>query len=97
LGGGSILLSYEPNQGFFLTSDFQSTGEKLNFVGEYLADKNIYTYYLTTNEGEFQGGMLRSSVRVEVRVGSPSIFFADTYTHIEGEEVHVQSYRFMKS
>ena len=41
-------------------------------------------------------GVLRSAVRVEVRVATPSLWFADAFTRIEGEEVQIQSYRFTK-
>ena len=42
------------------------------------------------------GGIIRSSVRVEIRSSGPSLFTAEAYTHIDGEEVLVQSYRFIK-
>ena len=73
--------------------------EVLNGVGEYLVDKNSYNFYLTTGEGEemVSGGILRSGVRVELRIASPVMFIADTYTLIDGKEVQVQSYRFTKS
>jgi hypothetical protein len=47
--------------------------------------------------GTFHGGVLRSSVRVEIRIASPSLWFADAFTHTDGKEVQIQSYRFVRS
>ena len=96
LGGGYMLLTYDPGQGFFVENHFSVTDETLKFVGEYLADKNAYNYYLIDNEGAMTGGILRSSVRLELRISTPSLWVAEAFTHIDGEEVLVQSYRFMK-
>ena len=96
---GYSLVTYDPGQGFFFENDFSNSEEVLHGVGEYLVDKNAYNFYLTTGEGEemISGGILRSGVRVEIRISSPAMFVADTYTLIDGKEVQVQSYRFTKS
>jgi len=98
-GGGYTLMTYEPGQGFFLENGFSFTNETLKFTGEYLADKNTYNYYLTNyTDGQMvTGEIMRSSVRLEIRVATPSLWFAEAYTHIDGKEVKVQSYRFIKS
>jgi hypothetical protein len=97
-GGGHTLLTYDPGQGFFLENYFTFTDEVLKGVGEYLTDKNAYNYYLVGDTGGemVSGGVLRSNVRIEIRISSPSMFVAETYTHIDGKEVQVQSYRFTK-
>jgi hypothetical protein len=95
--GGYSVLRYEPNQGFFLENSFDTSDEVLQFAGEYLADKNAYNYYLTNNTGaEMVSGILRSSVRVEIRVTGSSLVVAETYTHIDGAETKVQSYTFTR-
>jgi len=80
-------------------SSGKSSDETLYFVGEYLADKNTYDFFLTgTAEPEMiTPGMIRSMLRVEIRVSSPSMWVAEAYTHIDGKEVQVQSYHFTRS
>ena len=65
---------------------------------DYDATLSLDNYYLTTNTtGEMaSGGLLRSNMRVEVRVSGAAMWVAEAYTHIEGEEVLVQSYRFTR-
>lgn len=85
-GGGYTLLSYDPGQGFFLESSFSFSDEVIKGVGEYLVDKNAYNFYLTSNtSGEMVTGMLRSSVRIEIRVSGSAMWVADTYTHIDNK------------
>jgi hypothetical protein len=35
-------------------------------------------------------------VRIEIRILSPSMWVAETCTHIDGQEIQVQSYRFTR-
>ena len=95
---GTLLMTYDPGQGFFLENSYSYSDEELKFVGEYLADRNAYNYYLTNNtSGEMvSGGVLRSNMRVEVRVSGAAMWVAEAYTHIDGKEVLVQSYRFTR-
>jgi len=96
---GYSLLRYEPGQGFFLENSFSSVSDEvLDFVGEYLVDKNTYVFYLTNpTDGEMvAGGILRSNVRVEIRIMGSSLWVAETFTLIDGQEVKVQSYRFTR-
>jgi hypothetical protein len=95
--GGHVLLSYESGQGLFLESDFAYSDEVLKSVGEYLADASKYNFYLIGNSGdEMVTGMLHSSVRVEIRTSGAALWVAETFTHIDGKEMQVQSYRFTK-
>ena len=55
------------------------------------------TSYRNTDGEMISGGIVRSAVRLEIRIAGPSMWIADTYTHIDGKEVQVQSYRFVKS
>ena len=96
-GGGYVLLNYDPGQGFSFESSFSFSDEVVKGVGEYLVDKNAYNFYVVSNtSGEMVAGLLRSSARVEIRVSGSAMWVADTYTHIDGKEVQVQSYRFTR-
>jgi len=94
-----MLLRYEPGQGFFLENNFSSVSDEvLEFVGEFLVDKNAYVFYLTSHEGSemVAGGILRSNVRVEVRIVGSALWVAEAFTLTDGTEQKVQSYRFTK-
>jgi hypothetical protein len=96
LGGGSTLITYDPAQGFYLENNFGD--ETLHFVGEYQPDRNAYMFYLSSGDGgSFEGGILYSSVRVELRIASPAMFIAEAFTLVDGKEVQIQQYRFTKS
>ena len=97
-GGGYVFLNYDPGQGFSFESSFSFSDEVVKGVGEYLVDKNAYNFYVVSNtSGEMVAGMLRSSARIEIRVSGSAMWVADTYTHIDGREVQVQSYRFTRN
>ena len=90
------ILSPHISPGFFLENSFSSVSDEvLEFVGEYLVDKNAYNFYLTNpTDGEMvAGGILRSNVRVEMRIVGPSLWVAEAFTLIDGREEKVQSYR----
>ena len=97
-GGGNVLLSYQPGKGFSLESDFAFTEEVLRFVGEYRADSGVYNFYLIgSSGGETATGVMRSSVRVEVRSSGPALWVADTFSFVDGKETQIQSYRFTRN
>jgi uncharacterized membrane protein len=95
---GQSLFSYEPGQGFFLEGKFDIQDDLVKGIGEYVVDRNAYIFYLVEGEGEemVTGGVLRSNGRIEVRIVSPSLWIAETYTFIEGAEEKVQTYRFTR-
>ncbi len=95
---GQSLFSFEPGQGFFLEGKFDIQDDVVKGIGEYLVDRNAYIFYLVEGEGEemVTGGVLRSNGRIEVRIVSPSLWIAETYTFIEGAEEKVQTYRFTR-
>ena len=95
-GGGHVLLSYKPGQGFFLESA-TAAGEPLNLVGEYVANENKYVFYLIGGGGdELAGGIIKSSARVEIRSSGASTWSAETSSYVDGKETVVQSYRFVR-
>ena len=95
---GQSLFSFEPGQGFFLEGKFDIQDDVVKGIGEYLVDRNAYVFYLVEGEGEemVTGGVLRSNGRIELRIVSPSLWIAETYTFIEGAEEKVQTYRFTR-
>ena len=96
-GGANVLLSYQPGRGFSLESDFAFSDEVLRFVGEYRADSGIYNFYLVgASGGETMTGVIRSSVRVEIRSSGSALWVADTFSYVDGKETQVQSYRFTR-
>lgn len=60
--------------------------------------ENKYNYYLSSGDGgKTVSGIIRSNVRVEVRISGANLWAAETFTLIDGKEVKMQSYQFMKS
>lgn len=94
---GSSILGYDPQSGFSLENTFSVSGETLRFVGEYVPESNKYNYYLSGSEGKTVTGIVRSNVRVEVRISGSNLWVAETFTMIEGKEVKIQSYRFTRT
>jgi hypothetical protein len=95
-GGGHVLLSYEPGQGFFLESDFAYSDDVLKMVGEYLPETNKYNFYLVGAGDESTTGILHSSVRVEIRSSGSALRVAETFAYIDSKETQVQSYQFTR-
>ncbi len=96
-GGGRILIDYVAQKGFTLESDFRHSDEALKFLGEYQSDSDTYVFYLFGRGPSHSAtGALLSSVRVDVRVMGEQSWVADTYSSIDGESIHVQSYRFTR-
>ena len=61
------------------------------------AASSDYNFYLIgSSGGETMTGVMRSSVRVEVRSSGPELWVADTYSYVNGKDTQVQSYRFTR-
>lgn len=96
-GGGQILISYEPDKGFYLVSTFRYSGEVLRFAGQYQSDTGKYVFYqFVGSGGQTATGMTRSSVRVEVRSLNTASWSADTFSSVDGRSIQVQSYKFTR-
>ena len=94
---GTSVLEYAPAKGFALENSFSVTPEPRQYVGEYIPQKNAYNFYPATNkEGETLTGVIRSNVRIELRVSGSNLMVAETYTMLDGKETQIQSYRFTK-
>jgi uncharacterized protein YjbJ (UPF0337 family) len=95
---GELIMRYDEKNGFSLENRFSSQQQSLTFVGEYIPDGNKYNYYPTSGEGEESiSGVIRSNLRVEIRVSGNNMWVAETFTFIDGKEVMIQSYRFTRS
>jgi hypothetical protein len=93
---GTSLLGYSASNGFTLKNSTSVTPTR-DYVGEYIPAKNAYNFYPTGNqEGDTPTGIIRSNVRIEVRVTGSNLFVVETYVMKDGNEVQVQSYRFTK-
>ncbi len=94
---GSSLLTYAPDKGFTLENNFSVTSGARTYAGEYVPAKNAYNFYPSTGKnGETITGVIRSSVRIEMRVSGSNLIVAETYTLQDGKEVMMQSYRFTR-
>ena len=94
---GTSVLEYAPAKGFSLVNTFSVTPDGRQYVGEYIPDKNAYNFYPATDkEGKTVTGVLRSNVRIELRVSGSNLLVGETYTMMDGKEVKIQSYRFTK-
>jgi hypothetical protein len=94
---GHSILSYAPSSGFSLENRFSTISEVRKYVGEYLPAKNSYNYYPVSDmEGKTMSGIIRSDIRIELRTSGSNLFVAETYALVDGEEVQIQSYRFVK-
>jgi hypothetical protein len=96
-GGGRILISYVPERGFTLESEFKYSGELLKFSGQYdeVTGRYIFHQFIGSG-GETATGMPRSSVRVEIRSLDFETWVANTYSSVSGQSIQVQSYRFTR-
>lgn len=94
---GSSVLTYSPSKGFALENTFSVTSGPRTYVGEYIPAKNAYNFYPSTNkDGETITGVIRSNVRIEMRVSGNNLIVAETFTVKDGKETMIQSYRFTK-
>ena len=94
---GSSVLNYSSSSGFMIENKFSNLSDVRKYVGEFVPEKNTYNFYPTNNKEETGVmGVIRSNVRIELRVSGTNLAVAETYTMLEGNEVQVQSYRFTK-
>lgn len=94
---GASVVAYSPNSGFTMENRYSGSSEVRKLVGEYIPEKNVYNFYPSTNkDGETVTGVIRTNVRVELRVAGDNLVVAETYTFMDGKEVKMQSYRLTK-
>ena len=96
-GGGEIEIAYDEQRGFSLVTDFQFSEEVLQFSGQFDGSTGVYTFYLFgSSAGTIATGAERTSVQVEIRSLDPRSWLADTWSSVDGQRTHVQSYRFTR-
>jgi len=96
-GGGRILIANAPDRGLTLESDFRHSDNALRFFGQYDAAAGRYVFLLLGGiGGQTATGIPFSSVRVEINSLDNGSWTADTYSTIDGQSTHVQSYRFTR-
>jgi len=94
---GYSLFGYSPGKGFSLENQFSVSPDVRTYVGEYIPNNNAYNFYPSmSEEGKTITGVIRSNVRIELRISGGNLMVAETYTIMDGKEVKMQSYRFTK-
>ncbi len=93
---GVSILKYSPENGFEMENN-SSVTETRKFVGEYVPENNLYQFYPSINkDGETITGVIRSNIRIELRVSGKNLITASTFSMKEGKEIKIQEYRFTK-
>lgn len=93
---GTSLITLSLESGFRLENSSSLT-ETRQFVGEYIPKFNLYNFYPSINEdGMTITGVIRSNIRIELKVAGSSLMMASTYSIKEGREVKIQEYRFTR-
>jgi len=94
---GVSRLAYDPEAGFTLENKFSLDEAPLSFVGEYVAVNNAYNFYqLDSDNPKSRTGLIRTNVRIEMRITGTKLIVANTFALVDGKEVQVQSYRFTR-
>ena len=94
---GTSSIGYSANSGFTLENRFSVFPEARRWVGEYLPAKNAYNLYPAQDvEGNTITGVIRSNVRIELRVSGTNLVVAETWSMVDGKEIQIQSYRFTR-
>jgi hypothetical protein len=91
IGGGTLLISFHPEEGLSFESDLPAADRKLQFTGQFKSGK--YVFYLFDGDGETITGMQRSSLRLEIQSINHEAWVAETYVSFEGQTTQVQSTR----
>lgn len=91
---GAVVLKSSERNGFSMETRNSINSNVGRLVGEYIPAQNAYNFYPSTNkDGETVTGVIRSKVRLVLRVSGTNLCTADTFSMIDGKEVQIQSYR----
>jgi hypothetical protein len=97
IGGGRVLIKYEPGRGFSLETDLSHSDEVLKLTGGYEVDTNKYVFYLVGGAGgKTATGISRTSVRLEIRMLDIRSWVAETFASVDGQTMQIQSTRFTR-
>jgi len=63
-----------------------------------MADTDKFNFYLVGMDtgSETPTGVLRSSLRVEIRGSGSALWVVETYAYLDGEEKQIQSFQFSR-
>ena len=92
IGGGTLLISFHPEQGLSFEIDLPAADRKLQFTGQFKSGKYVF-YLFDGGGGETITGMQRSSLRLEIQSMNHETWVAETYVSFEGRTTQVQSTR----
>jgi len=94
---GYAIINFDEKDGLTLTTYGPDNKVDAKFVGEYVAEQKKFNFYLTDSEsGNTVTGILKSDIRMEVRIAGTNLWIVETYTLLDGKDTQIQSYRFSK-
>ena len=94
---GHSTITAPANAGISLVNNFSNLPAEVKYTGEYLPEKNSYTFYPTSGHGtKIIGGIIQSRYRLELKVSNNNMFVAESYMMVDDQEQVVQSYRFSR-
>ncbi len=94
---GYAIIDFDEKNGLMLTT--YGPGDKVDakFAGEYIAENKKFNFYLTNSQSkDTVTGILKSDVRLEIRIAGSNLWIVETYTMLNGQDTQIQSYRFSK-
>lgn len=95
---GYAIINFDEKDGLTLTTYGSDNEVDARFVGEYITDQKKFNFYLSdSRSANTVTGILKSDVRMEVRVAGANLWFVETYTMLNNKDTQIQSYRFSKT
>jgi len=95
---GYAIINFDEKNGLTLSTYGPDNKIDARFVGEYIAEQKKFNFYLTDAQSDNTvTGILKSDIRMEVRIAASNLWMVSTYTLMDGKDTQIQSYRFSKS
>ncbi len=95
---GHAIINFDEKEGLTLSTYGADNEIDARFVGEFIAEQKKFVFYLTNSRSNSTvTGILKSDVRIEVRISGANLWIVNTYTLLKGQDTQIQSYRFSKS
>ncbi len=95
---GYAIINFDEQNGLTLSTYGPDDKLDARFVGEYIAEQKKFNFYLTDSQSaNTVTGIVKSDIRIEVRIAGANLWMVDTYTLMDGKDTQIQSYRFSKS
>jgi surface antigen len=94
---GYAVIHFDEKEGLKLTTYGDDNEVDAEFVGEYTSEQKKYAFYMTgSRHSTSVTGILKTDVRMEIRIAGSNLFIIDTYSLVDGKDTNIQSYRFNK-